>query len=97
MIDKRREAIEQAIASNALSGFSPSAYAHAVFEQWVNGDLTTDAAVRLVKQHHRENPHPNSDNAARENTMNITDSRQLHMAEADITTLRLAELEIDPI
>ncbi|HQT29604.1 MAG: hypothetical protein B7X81_01195 [Hydrogenophilales bacterium 17-61-76] len=97
MIDKRREAIGQAIANNALSGFSPSAYAHSVYEQWIHGNLTIDVAVRLVMQHHRDNPRPDSDNAARENTMNLTDSRQLHMAEADITTLRLAELEVDPV
>jgi hypothetical protein len=97
LIDERREAIKQAIASNALEGFSPSAYAHSIYEQWVQGGLTTDAAVNLVKQYHRENPCSDSDNSAQENMWNITDSRQLRVAEADITTLRIADLEIDPI
>lgn len=97
MIEKRRQAIEQAIANNALSGFEPTDYGHSIFEQWIDGHWTIDEAVALVMQHYRDNPRPDSDNAAGENRMGLTDSRQLHMAEADITTLRLAQLEVEPI
>ncbi len=96
MIEKRRQAIKHAIANNALSGFNPSDYGYSVFEQWIDGHWTTDEAVALVIQHYRDNPHPENDNAARVNRMDLTDSRQLHMAEADITTLRIAQLEVEP-
>lgn len=95
--DQRRKAIEQAIGNNRLSGYTPSDFGHSVFEQWINGAWSTDEAVLLVKQHYRENRQPDSDNAAAENAMGLTDSGQLHKAEADITTLRMADLEIDPV
>ena len=95
--DARRRAIDQAVANNGLSGLQPSEFGRSVFEQWIDSHWTTDEAVALVIQHYRDNPVKDSDNAARENRMGLTDSQQLRLAEADITTLRIADLDVDPI
>jgi len=91
----RRQVIKRALVNNALSGFKPSDFGLGVFEQWIHGHWTTDEAVALVIQHYQQSPTSDSDNAAPENNMGLTDSRQLRVAEADITTLRMAQLEID--
>ncbi len=90
----RRKAIEQAKANNALSGFEPSAFGLSIFDQWIVGHWTADEAVSLVIQHHQEleKSAAASDNAASPNKLGITDSARLKQAEADITTLRMAEL-----
>lgn len=90
----RRKAIEQAKANNALSGYAPSAFGQSIFEQWITGHWTTDEAVALVIQHHQEieKTAASSDNAASPNKLGITDSVRMKHAEADITTLRMAEL-----
>ncbi|TCJ14924.1 hypothetical protein EZJ19_08540 [Parasulfuritortus cantonensis] len=95
-VDARLRAVDQAIANNGLSGFQPSEFGRNVFEQWIGGHWTTDEAVALVIQHYRDNPIQDSDNAARENRMGLTDSQQLRLAEADITALRMADLDVDP-
>lgn len=91
----RRRAIEQALANNALSGFEPSDFGRSIFEQWIAGHWTADEAVALVIQHYKQDFWADSDDSAPENNMGLTDSRQLRLAEADITTLRMAELEFN--
>lgn len=94
---ERRQAIDQAKANNALSDRIPSAFGLSVFEGWIRGELTTQQAVDTIKAHYRANlvADEQSDLHAPQNLLGITDSRQLHLFEADVTTLRLAELAID--
>ena len=95
----RRHAIDQAKANNALSGFTPSDFGLSVFERWIAGELNTQQAVDAIKAHYRANPVPDdqSDQHAPQNLPGITDSRQLRLFEADVTTLRMAELKVDPV
>lgn len=90
----RRKAIEQAKANNALSGYAPSAFGQSIFEQWIAGHWSTDEAVALLIRHHQESEKSAaaSDNGATPNKLGITDSVRMKQAEADITTLRMAEL-----
>ena len=97
LTDLRRQAIDSAIGSNALSGYHTSDFGKTVFERWIHGHWTTDEAVAIVIQHYKENPCADSDSAARKNQMGLTDSHQLRVAEADITTLRIADLQINPV
>ena len=93
----RRRAIDQAKANNALSDRIPSAFGLFVFEGWIRGQLTTQQAADTIKAHYRATPvtDEQSDLHAPQNLLEITDSRQLHLFEADVTTLRLAELAMD--
>lgn len=93
----RRQAIEQAKANNALSDRVPSGFGLSVFEGWIRSELTTQQAVDTIKAHYRTNPlaEDQSDLHAPQNLLGITDSRQLHCFEADVTTLRLAELALE--
>lgn len=95
----RRKAIESAKANNALSGFQPSPFGLAVFEKWINGDHTAQEAVDAIRAHYSANAYSDgaSDMQATPNKLGLTDSRQLHQFEADVTTIRMAELEIDGI
>lgn len=93
--DQRREAIEGAVASNGLSGFVPSAFGREVFEKWISGEHSTDQAVEAIKAHYRKanaDPALDSDFEARANLLQITDSGLLRQFEADVTTIRMAEL-----
>lgn len=88
----RRAAVKSATASSALSGFSPSPYGMSVYEQWIAG-MDENEAIVLLKVHHKnlEVEHAaTSDGKARENLLGVTDSRRMRIAEADITTLRIA-------
>jgi hypothetical protein len=93
-ITSHQDALSQALSSNALSDRFPSDFGRSVHAQWANGLLTADDAVTLLIQHYRDNsiPDDESDFAAGGNRMELTDSRQLRLAEADITTIRLAEM-----
>ena len=53
----------------------------------------------LFRSHYRANALANedSDMHAKQNLLGLTDSRQLRLFEADVTTIRMAELEIDPV
>jgi hypothetical protein len=95
-ITNRHDALGQVLASNALSDRFPSDFGRSVHTQWANGLLTADVAVAVLIQHYRDNPCPDdvSDFAAGDNRMDLTDSRQLRLAETDITTIRLAEMEL---
>ena len=55
--------------------------------------------VDAVKGHYRANALANedSDMHAKQNLLGPTDSRQLRLFEADVTTIRMAELAIDPV
>lgn len=93
-INARRIAIENATANSALSGFIPTSFAASVFEQWISG-LDGNDAVLLLITHHKmlEAAHrTTSDGSADENLLGLTDSAGMRLAEADITTLRMAEL-----
>ncbi|MES2128958.1 MAG: antitoxin VbhA family protein [Pseudomonadota bacterium] len=90
----RRAAVKNATAISALSGFVPSPYAMAVYEKWVAG-IDCDEAVSLLKDHHKklEDEHAaTSDGKAQRNLLGVTDSLRMHIAEADISTLRIAAL-----
>ena len=91
----RRQAARQALAIHALSDLEPSALGSEVLAQWVDGHWTCDEAVDLVVQHYCAHPCSDSDHAAQENLLGLTDSRQLQQAEADITILRLARQHAD--
>ena len=99
LVQRRREAIDSARANNALSGFEPSDFGRSVFERWIGGELTAQQAVDAVKGHYRANALANedSDMHAKQNLLGLTDSRQLRLFEADVTTIRMAELAIDPV
>jgi hypothetical protein len=86
----------QAKASNALSDRVPSGFGLSVLERWIGGEQTTQQAVDTIKAHYRTNPvaEYQSDLHAPQNLLGITDSRQLHRFEADVTTLRMAELAV---
>lgn len=96
-ITGRQNAHSQALASNALSDRFPSEFGRSVHAQWASGLLSSDEAVALLIEHYRDNPIPDdeSDFAAGDNRMGLTDSRQLRLAEADITTVRLADMGLD--
>ena len=97
MIDARREAIRQGVANNRLSGFEPTAFGHSVYSRWIAGECTSAEAVESIKEHYRaETAKQPSDGAARSNLLGITDSAMLRSFEADVTTMRMAELYLDP-
>lgn len=90
----RRTAIENATASSALSGFVPSPYGVSVYEKWIAG-LDGIEAISLLKDHHKKleaEQGATSDGRAQRNLIGVTDSARMRIAEADITTLRMAEL-----
>lgn len=97
MIEERREAIRQGVANNQLSGYEPTAFGYSVYARWIAGECTSAEAVEAIKTHYRaavaSQP---GDGAARSNLLGITDSAMLHSFEADVTTLRMAELHLDP-
>ena len=99
LVQIRREAIDWARANNSLSGFEPSDFGRSVFERWIGGELTAQQAVDAAKGHYRANAlaDKNSDMHAKQNLLDLTDSRQLRLFEADVTTIRMAELAIDPV
>lgn len=96
-IERRRDAISQAKANSALSGFEPSAFGLSVFEQWIAEHWTADEAVALLVAHHQdlEKSVASSDHAASANQLGITDRARMKQAEADITTLRIAEMDAE--
>lgn len=90
----RHAAIKSATANSALSGFFPSMYGMAVYEKWIAGMDEIDA-TNLLKVHHQQleaEQAPTSDRKAVENLLGVTDSKRIRIAEADITTLRMAAL-----
>lgn len=92
----RRAAVESATASSALSGFFPSLYGLSVYEKWIAGMDDVDA-IALLKAHHRTleiEQAATSDGKAQENLLGVTDSRRMRIAEADITTLRMAAMMV---
>ena len=99
LVQRRREAIDSAKANNAMSGFEPSDFGFSVFDRWISGECTAQQAVDAVKGHYRASALANedSDMHANQNLLDITDSRQLRLFEADVTTIRMAELVIDPV
>ena len=94
LVQRRRKAIDSAKASNTLSGFEPSDFGLSVFERWVSGECTAQQAVDAVKGHYRHRANTladqDSDMHAKENLLDLTDSRQLRLFEADVTTIRMA-------
>jgi hypothetical protein len=92
----RRAAVEQAKANSSLSGFIPSEFALSLYEQWIAGSWNVDEGVVLFKQYHQELEAKAdlSDGRAPPNLLGITDSARMKQAEADIMTLRMAELNI---
>ena len=99
LVQRRREAIDSARANNALSGFEPSDFGRSVFERWIGGECTAQQAVDVVKGHYRASAlaDEDSDMHAKQNLLGLTDSRQLRLFEADVTTIRMAEMVIDPV
>ncbi|UUZ46649.1 hypothetical protein LP420_22355 [Massilia sp. B-10] len=66
----------------------------AVYEKWIAGMDEIDA-TNLLKVHHQQleaEQAPTSDRKAVENLLGVTDSKRIRIAEADITTLRMAAL-----
>ncbi len=93
MIEERREAIRQGLVNNRLSGYVPSDFGRAVFEIWIAGGYSADEAVTSIKAHYRaEAVGELGDGAARSNSRGITDSAMQRSFEADVTTIRMAEL-----
>ena len=94
LLQRRRDAIGSAKANNAISGFEPSEFGLSAFEHWISGDYTVQQAVDSIKGHYRANAlvDEHSDMHAKENLLGLTDSRQLRLFEADVTTMRMAEL-----
>ena len=92
---QRREAINRAVERNAWNDLTPSQFALDVYEQWVDGYLDAEDAMALLLGHHQELERAalTSDHAAAQNKLGITDSGRLRQAEADITTLRMAQME----
>ena len=99
LVQRRRKAIDSAKASNALSGLEPSDFGLSVFERWISCECTAQQAVDAVKGRYRANTlaDEDSDMHAKQNLLGLTDSRQLRLFEADVTTIRMAELAIDPV
>jgi hypothetical protein len=90
----RRVAVKSATASSALSGFFPSQYCMSVYEEWIAG-MDEDEAIALLRVHHQkleDDQAATSDGKAHGNLLGVTDSRRMRIAEADITTLRMAAL-----
>lgn len=97
MIESRKEAIRQGVANNRLSGFEPTPFGHSVYARWIAGECTSAEAVEAIKAHYRaEVATQPSDGAAKSNLLGITDSAMLRSFEADVTTMRMAELYLDP-
>jgi hypothetical protein len=96
----RQRAIAWAIANNGLSGFQPSAFGRGVLSVWESGALSTEAGVARVIDHYKALATlmaVSSDGRARANALGVSDSAMLNQLEADVTTLRLAELQIHPV
>jgi hypothetical protein len=92
-----RKAVDSAIANNRLDGFTPTDFGLAVFELWVARKVTGMAVTEVLQQHHASLEKilaANSDHNAPENLLKITDSKRLKDYEADITTMRMAELAL---
>lgn len=92
--ERRRAAIKSAMASSALSGFVPSPQGLLMYEKWIEG-LDGNSIVAILKEYHRNMeraPGAVSDGKAKQNLLGLTDSARLRNAEADITTIRMAEL-----
>ncbi|MDO9421068.1 MAG: antitoxin VbhA family protein [Herminiimonas sp.] len=94
MKNHRKTAIESAINNNAISGLTPSPFAISIFEQWILGHWTTNEAVELLRQYHieLELTSAQSDLQASPNMLGITDTTRMRQAEADLTTLRMADM-----
>ena len=99
LVQQRRKAIDSAKANNALSDFEPSDFGLSVFERWISGECTAQQAVDAVKAYYRASTLADEDGDmhAKQNLLGLTDSRQLRLFEADVTTIRMAELVIDPV
>lgn len=65
-----------------------------VYEKWIAG-MDENEAIVLLKNHHtklEDEQAAMSDGKANENLLGVTDSLRMRVAEADITTLRMAVL-----
>lgn len=91
---KKENAVRQAIANSGLSGFVPTKFGMFMYAKWVSNECTANEAIALIIKYHKslENTEPLSDGLASPNKLGITDKNRLKSAEADITTLRMAEL-----
>lgn len=92
-----RKAVDSAIANNRLDGFTPTDFGLAVFELWATRKITAMGVTEVLKQHHaalEKMLAVSSDHNAPENLLKITDSKRLKDYEADITTMRMAELAL---
>lgn len=91
----RQNAIKKANESSFLSGFEPSEFGMSVYEKWIAGELDVSSSIVLLIEYHKSleiAPGSSSDQKALPNKLGITDLARLKVAEADITTLRMAEL-----
>lgn len=93
---ERQTAIDQAKAISDLSGFAPGPFALAIYGQWIAGHWSEDEAIALLVQHHKdlEASAGSSDQLAQPNNLGITDRIRMKQAEADITTLRMASMNL---
>jgi len=92
-----KKAVDSAIGNNALSGFTPTEFGLAVFELWIARQITATGVIHVLKQHHatlEKMLAADSDHEAQENLLKITDSKRLKDYEADVTTMRLAEMAL---
>ncbi len=92
----RQAALDRAKANSFFSGFEPSPYGLSVFAQWIAGHWNADEAVALLIQHHKDldAKAASSDQLAPPNLLGITDSDRMKQAEADIATLRMADMSV---
>lgn len=90
----RQAALDRAKANSFLSGLEPSAFGVSVFAQWIAGHWDADEAVALLIRHHKDldAKAASSDHLASPNLLGITDSDRMKQAEADIATLRMADM-----
>lgn len=91
----RQEAIKRAKESSILNGFEPSDFGMSVYEKWIAGELDVSSSIVLLIEHHKGLEMAlgsTSDRKASPKKISVTDRARMKVAEADITTLRIAEL-----
>ena len=95
---ERVRAGRSAIASNALSGIQPSWFGLEVLGLWTRQIIGIEQAVAMLRRRQAEDKPPALHRKLPRGSPEMAEARRwLSEQEADLTMLRLADLEINPI
>lgn len=95
---ERVRAGRSAIASNALSGIHPSWFGLEVLGLWTRQIVGVEEAVAMLRRRQAEDEPPALHQTLPRGSPEMAEARRwLRQREADLTMLRLADLEINPI